>query len=137
MSLLNKFFGDGNITDRYGNKVGNISHLDDHRALVYDQNYKIVGRIEEYGDSLDILDENNMLKARGKCYGTDDVLDIMGLNGNQVSRLEDHGDISYQTNRYDYSPSRIYNSDYSSSLGEEEPDGLGVEFWDNLDDDDI
>lgn len=35
MGLLNKFFNDGNITDRYGTKVGHISHLDDHAALVY------------------------------------------------------------------------------------------------------
>lgn len=77
MGLLKKFFNDGNITDGYGNKVGHISHLDNHAALVYDKDCKVVGRIYEYGDTLDFLNEKNMLTARGKSYGKEEILEVI------------------------------------------------------------
>lgn len=129
MSLLKKYFNEGNITDRWGTKVGHITHLDSDSAIVYDNSGKAIGRIEEYKGNLEFLNEKNMLAARGKTYGRDDMLEIYGLDGSRLSRFEENSGKSYQIDRYSYTPSTIYNS--ASCSSDDEEDGLGPEFWDN------
>lgn len=137
MGLLDKFFGDGSINNKYGGKVGSIEHLDDSHALIHDENYNVVGRIESYGDEVRVYDSNYNLKSVGKYYDGANRLEMEDLYGNTISSIEEHNGIASQTERYGISPSYYYSSsDCCGDSFQSESDGLGPEFWDNLDDDD-
>lgn len=137
MGLLDKFFGDGNINDRYGKKVGNIEHIDNNHALIHDENYNVVGRIESYGDEVRVYDSSYNLQSVGNYYGDANRLEIEDLYGNIKSSMEEHNGIISETERYGVSPSYYYSSsDCCSDNFQSESDGLGPEFWDNIDDDD-
>lgn len=138
MSILDKFFGDGNVTDRYGMKVGSIEHLDNNSALIHDEAFNVVGRIEAYGDEVRVYDSSYNLKSIGNYYDDANRLEMEDLYGNVTSSVEEHNGVVSQTERYSISPSYYYgSSDCCGSSLESESDGLGPEFWDNLDDDDF
>lgn len=137
MSLLDKYFGSGTINDRYGKVVGYIEHVSDNRALIHDEQYSVVGSIEAYGNEVRIYDAEYNLKSRGSYYEELNRLDIRDLYGNLTSSMEQRNGCVSQTERYDITPSYYYSSsEYGSSDMQSESDGLGPEFWDNIDDDD-
>ena len=137
MGLLDKYFGSGKINDKYGRIVGYIEHVNDNSALIHDENYRVVGRIETYGNEVRIYDSSYNLKSRGSYYEDSNKLDIKDLCGNITSSIEEHNGVVSQTERYNVVPGYYYSSsDCCSNDFQSESDGLGPEFWDNIDDDD-
>ena len=137
MNLLDKYFGSGKINDRYGRVVGYIEHVSDSRALIHDEKYSVVGSIETYGNEVRMYDAEYNLKSRGSYYEDLNRLDIADLCGNVTSSMEENKGIVSRTEKYDFTPSYYYSSsECCSSDIQSESDGLGPEFWDNIDDDD-
>lgn len=111
MSILNKFFGNGEVRNKYGEYAGRIEHRSENVAHVYDEYGHYNGRIESYGDNVTIYDENGIMVEGGTHYGSSNNLDTYSFVGGSSKRYSDFGEKSESSSAGSYEYGSIYRSD--------------------------
>lgn len=125
MSLLKKFFGEGQIRSKFGGYEGRVEHYSDNLAYVYDKKGECTGRIVSYGNDVTVYNNNGDVTEVGTMYGYSERLETYSFEDNSSRRYEDNGNYSVSSSSSSYSFGSVYLSDDDDDDSDSDNDS----FW--------